>query len=63
MRIAAMGHDKIRYLVYSKGRWRWQPTRAMRKHGFQNVKLRKRRPGAGQQRVSGREPRLQAEGR
>jgi hypothetical protein len=44
MRIAAMGHDKIRYLVYSKGRWRWQPTRAMRKHGFQNVKLRKGGP-------------------
>jgi hypothetical protein len=44
MRIASMGHDKIRYLVYSKGRWRWQPTKAMRKHGFQNVKLSKGGP-------------------
>jgi hypothetical protein len=34
-----MGSDKIRYLVYAKGRWRWQPTKAMRKHGFQTIKL------------------------
>jgi hypothetical protein len=34
-----MGSDKIRYLVFSKGRWRWQPTKAMREHGFQTIKL------------------------
>ena len=34
-----MGSDKIRYLVFSKGRWRWQPTKAMRGHGFSTVKL------------------------
>ncbi|MDB5618533.1 MAG: hypothetical protein JWQ24_2771 [Tardiphaga sp.] len=34
-----MGTDKIRYLVFSKGRWRWQPTKAMRKHGFGTVNL------------------------
>jgi hypothetical protein len=34
-----MGHDKIRYLVFSKGRWRWQPTAAMRAHGFKAIKL------------------------
>ena len=39
MRIAGMGHDKIRYLVHSKGRWRWQPTKAMRTFGFTTVKL------------------------
>ena len=27
------GHGRIRYFVYSKGRWCWQPTAAMRKHG------------------------------
>jgi hypothetical protein len=34
-----MGSDKIRYLVFSKGRWRWQPTKAMRDHGFRTIKL------------------------
>lgn len=34
-----MGSDKIRYFVYSKGRWRWQPTKAMRAHGFKTVKM------------------------
>jgi hypothetical protein len=34
-----MGSDKIRYLVFSKGRWRWQPTKPMRAHGFATVKL------------------------
>lgn len=34
-----MGSDKIRYLVFSKGRWRWQPTKAMRKHGFRAIIL------------------------
>jgi hypothetical protein len=39
-----MGHDKIRHLLYSKGRWRWQPTSKMRKLGFHNVKLSKGGP-------------------
>lgn len=34
-----MGTDKIRYLVYSKGRWRWQPTLAMRAKGFKTLNL------------------------
>ena len=29
-----MGKDKIRYLLFVSGRWRWQPTRAMRACGF-----------------------------
>lgn len=29
-----MGTDKIRYLVFVSGRWRWRPTAAMRRHGF-----------------------------
>ena len=29
-----MGKDKIRYLLFVSGRWRWQPTRAMRARGF-----------------------------
>ncbi|RAI30369.1 hypothetical protein [Rhodoplanes serenus] len=29
-----MGRDKIRYLVYVNGRWRWRPTRKMRALGF-----------------------------
>lgn len=46
-----MGTDKIRYLVYSKGRWKWQPTKAMRKKGFGTLNL-----GAGG-------PHLDSEGR
>src|SRR5436305_3267990 len=34
---AAMGTDKIRYLVSTYGRWRWCPTKKMRAHGFQLV--------------------------
>jgi hypothetical protein len=34
-----MGTDRIRYLVYSKGRWRWQPTKAMRAYGFRTINL------------------------
>lgn len=44
-----MGTDKIRYLVYSKGRWRWQPTRAMRAKGFATLNL-----GAGGPEVDAR---------
>lgn len=29
-----MGADRIRYLVFVSGRWRWRPTAAMRRHGF-----------------------------
>lgn len=32
-----MGTDKIRYLVFVSGRWRWRPTATMRKHGFRLV--------------------------
>jgi hypothetical protein len=45
MGVAAMGHDRIRYFVYSKGRWRWQPTKAMRQHGFVTVKMGPGGPG------------------
>jgi hypothetical protein len=34
-----MGKDKIRYLVFNFGRWRWQPGAALRAAGFRNVKL------------------------
>lgn len=30
----AMGRDKIRYLIFINGRWRWRPTKAMRDLGF-----------------------------
>ena len=33
-RVSDMGKDKIRYLLFVSGRWRWQPTRAMRARGF-----------------------------
>jgi hypothetical protein len=39
-----MGNDRIRYLVFSKGRWRWQPTAAIREHGFKTIKLSKGGP-------------------
>jgi hypothetical protein len=29
-----MGQDKIRYLVFVSGRWRWRPTKRMRAAGF-----------------------------
>lgn len=32
-----MGTDKIRYLVFVSGRWRWRPTATMRAHGFRLV--------------------------
>lgn len=32
-----MGADKIRYLVFVNGRWRWRPTRTMRAHGFRLI--------------------------
>jgi hypothetical protein len=39
-----MGHDKIRYFVYLKGRWRWRTTEAMRKAGFRIVTMGKGGP-------------------
>ena len=36
---SAMGKDQIRYLVFSYGRWRWQPTKAMREAGFRLINL------------------------
>lgn len=36
---AQVGKDKIRYLVYINGRWRWRPTKAMRDRGFAIVTL------------------------
>jgi hypothetical protein len=34
-----MGSDKIRYLIFINGRWRWRPTRAMRRAGFRLINL------------------------
>ena len=34
-----MGKDKIRYLVFINGRWRWLPTKTMREAGFRLVNL------------------------
>jgi len=32
-----MGQDSIRYLLFLCGRWRWRPTRTMRKYGFRLI--------------------------
>jgi hypothetical protein len=40
-----MGSDKIRYLIFWRGRWHWRATMAMRKHGFRMVNLSKGGPG------------------
>jgi hypothetical protein len=34
-----VGKDKIRYLLFKKGRWRWRPTKTMREAGFTPVRL------------------------
>src|SRR5437899_12352681 len=34
-----MGRDKIRYPVFTYGRWRWCPTKKMRAKGFHLVNL------------------------
>ena len=34
-----VGKDKIRYLLFKKGRWRWRPSKTMREAGFTPVKL------------------------
>ena len=36
---SGMGEDKIRYLVFVNGRFRWRPTKTMRQAGFQMVSL------------------------
>jgi hypothetical protein len=36
-----MGTDRIRYLVFVCGRWRWRPTKTMRAAGFQLINLSK----------------------
>jgi hypothetical protein len=36
-----MGIDRIRYLVFVSGRWRWRPTKTMRDAGFRLVNLSK----------------------
>jgi hypothetical protein len=38
-RRAWLGRDKIRYLPFKKGRWRWRPTKTMREAGFVPVRL------------------------
>ena len=35
----SVGHDKIRYLLFKKGRWRWRPTKTMRDAGFRPIGL------------------------
>jgi hypothetical protein len=32
-----MGEDKLRYVLFVCGRWRWRPTKTMRAHGFKLV--------------------------
>lgn len=34
-----MGSDKVRYFLFINGKWRWRPTRVMRKAGFQLVNM------------------------
>jgi len=34
-----MGKDKIRYLIFINGRWRWRPSKVMRAAGFQLTNL------------------------
>ena len=36
---SSMGNDKMRYLVFINGRWRWRPTKAMRNGGFRLINL------------------------
>jgi hypothetical protein len=37
----SMGRDRVRYLVFLNGRWRWHPSKAMRAAGFRLVNLSK----------------------
>src|SRR5215831_11730461 len=34
-----MGDDTIRYFLFLSGRWRWRPTKAMRRFGFQLITM------------------------
>jgi len=36
---ATVGKDKIRYLLFKRGFWRWRPRRAPAKSGFRDVTL------------------------
>jgi hypothetical protein len=36
---ATVGKDKIRYLLFKRGYWRWRPRRAPRESGFRDVVL------------------------
>src|SRR5262249_12731495 len=39
-----MGQDKIRYFLFLEGRWRWRPTKTMRRAGFRIVAMGKGGP-------------------
>ncbi len=43
--VAIVGKDRIRYFLYLEGRWRWRPTKTMRKAGFHIVKMGRGGPG------------------
>ena len=36
---SSMGNDRIRYLIFINGRWRWRPTKDMRRAGFRLINL------------------------
>jgi hypothetical protein len=40
-RASDIGQDKIRYLLYVSGKWRWRPTKTMRAHGFKLINFEK----------------------
>jgi hypothetical protein len=40
-----LGRDKLRYFLYLNGRWRWRPTKAMKKFGFGLVTMGRGGPG------------------
>jgi hypothetical protein len=48
-----MGTDKIRYLVFVSGRWRWRPTATMRSHGLRLVTFGKELTAADKARAIG----------
>ena len=37
--VSSMSNDRIRYLVFINGRWRWRPTKTMRAVGFRLINL------------------------
>lgn len=34
-----MGKDNIRYMLFLQGRWRWRPTKTMKRAGFKMIVL------------------------